>query len=605
MAAGGGDAALAREGGVRDDDDDPCGRPLFLEGTRDIGMPATSRQDVIGRLRANGGVAVLVVGAGINGAAVFRELALHGLDALLVDKGDFACGATAAPSRMIHAGLRYLEQGDFALVREGVHERNLLLQNCPHCVFPLPTTIPLQSRLGGLWGVTRRALHLGAGKRARRRGAWMVKLGLVLYDRYARHNRQMPTHHFSSRAEALSRRPGLHPNTILTATYYDAWVSYPERLCLEVILDAEAACEGARALNYVSLQSASGDSVTLRDELTGQDLTVRPRAVVNAAGAWIDAANCRLGHESRLIAGTKGGHLVVENPELFRALDGEMLFYETPEGRAVLAMPWLGKTLLGSTDIRIADPDAAVCDEGEIDYMIGCLAHLLPGIRVDRSQILSTFSGVRPLRASDAATTGQMSRSHLCHVAPPTDAARFPVFSMVGGKWTPFRAFGEQTMDKLLDYFHMPRKVKTESLPIGGGRGFPRTPEARQDWLRGLAEATGLPSDRLEALLFRYGTRAEQVAEFCVARPDQPLQHHPAYSVREIESILRNERVAHLDDLVLRRTAIALLGELSRELLDELLALMARVHEWPQEQSAAERSRVVAILRERHRIDLS
>ena len=120
---------------------------------------------------------MLVVGAGINGAAVFRELALHGLDALLIDKGDFACGATAAPSRMIHAGLRYLEQGDYALVREGVHERNLLLQNCPHCVFPLPTTIPLQSRFAGLWGIVRKALHLGAGKRGKRRGAWMVKLG--------------------------------------------------------------------------------------------------------------------------------------------------------------------------------------------------------------------------------------------------------------------------------------------------------------------------------------------------------------------------------------------------------------------------------------------
>ncbi|MBM4032953.1 MAG: glycerol-3-phosphate dehydrogenase/oxidase, partial [Planctomycetes bacterium] len=477
---------------MRNDSGVQCGRALTTERTLTIGAPTKSRQEVIERLRAKGEVAVLVVGAGINGAAVFRELALNGFDALLIDKGDFGCGATAAPSRMIHAGLRYLEQGDYALVREGVHERNLLLQNCPHCVFPLPTTIPLQSRLDGLWGVIRKALHLGAGKRARRRGAWMVKLGLMLYDRYARHNRQMPKHHFSSRAEAFRRRPGLHPSTIMTATYYDAWISYPERLCLEVILDAEAACEGARALNYVSLQDASGGSVTLRDELTGQDFSVRPKAVVNAAGAWIDAANHRLGRESKLIAGTKGGHLVVENPGLFRALDGEMLFYETPEGRAVLAMPWLGKTLLGSTDIRIDDPDTAVCDEGEIDYMLGCLAHLFPGIRVDRSQIASTFSGVRPLRASDAATTGQMSRTHHCHVAPSTDAVPFPIFSMVGGKWTPFRAFGEQAMDKLLGYFGMPRKVSTEAMPIGGGKDFPRTPEAGQSWLRRLAEATGL-----------------------------------------------------------------------------------------------------------------
>ena len=560
---------------------------------------------MIGQLREDGEVSVLVVGAGINGAAVFRELALHGLDALLVDRGDFACGTTAAPSRMIHAGLRYLEFGEYQLVREGVHERNLLLQNCPHCIFPLPTTIPLQSRFGGLWGVIRKALHLGAGKRAKRRGAWMAKIGLSLYDRYARHNRQMPKHYFTSRADAFRRRPGLHPKTVLTATYYDAWVSYPERLCLEVILDAEAACDKAHALNYVSLQSTSGDAVTLRDELSGDELQVRPKVVVNATGAWIDSTNGRLGQPTTLIAGTKGGHLVLENEELFKALDGEMLFYETPDGRAVLAMPWLGKTLIGSTDIRIADPDAARCDDGEIDYMIGCLAHLLPGVRVDRSQILSTFSGVRPLRAADAATTGQMSRSHSCHVAPASESARFPIYSMIGGKWTPFRAFGEQTMDKLLDHFHMVRRVSTESLPIGGGRDFPRTAEARREWLRRVSAATDLSEDRLEDLLFRYGTRAEGVAEFCAEQPDQPLEHHATYTAREIEFIIRNERVLHLDDLLLRRTAIALLGELSGELLDELLAIFARLHEWPPERAAAERERVVEILRDRHRIEVT
>jgi glycerol-3-phosphate dehydrogenase len=354
----------------------------------------------------------------------------------------------------------------------------------------------------------------------------------------------------------------------------------------------------------VSLQSAAGDTVALRDELTGEELHLRPQAVVNATGAWIDLTSRRLGHPSTLIAGSKGAHLVLDNDELFEALDGEMLFYETPDGRAVLAMPWLGKTLIGSTDIRVDDPDAARCDDDEIDYMIGCVAHLLPDVKIDRSQIVSTFSGVRPLRAASAATTGQISRSHYCHVAPPTEAVRFPVYSMIGGKWTPFRAFGEQTMDKLLDHSHMARKLSTQSMPIGGGRNFPRTDQARQQWLRRLAESTGLPEDRLETLLFRYGTRAEQVAEFCTQQADQPLQHHDTYTTREIEFIIRNERVMHLDDLLLRRTAMALLGELTAELLDELLTILARLHEWPQDDTVAERRRVVEILRDRHRIEL-
>ena len=561
---------------------------------------------MIGRLRDSGEVSVLVVGAGINGAAVFRELGLHGIDSLIVDRGDFACGTTAGPSRMIHAGLRYLEFGEKDLVREGVHERNDLLITCPHYIFPLPTTIPLRSRTSGFRGVIAKALHLPAGKRPTYRGAWMVKVGLSMYDKFGAHNRQMPTHHFTSRADAFKRRPGLHPTTIMTATYYDGWISYPERLCMEVIEDGEAACKNAHALNYVSLQSAAGATVTLRDEISGEAFQVRPKVVVNAAGAWIDSANERLGHPSALIAGTKGGHLVLDNDELLAALDGEMLFYETPDGRAVVALPWLGKALIGSTDIRIDDPDTARCDDDETDYMIGAISHCLPDVKVDRSQILSTFSGVRPLRAFDAATTGQMSRAHYCDVAKPTDEANFPVYSMVGGKWTPFRAFGEQTMDKLLDHFGMTRKVNTESLPIGGGKGFPRTEDARQAWLTAQAEATGLDTERLDTLLFRYGMRAEQVAAFCMAEDDQLLEHHESYTVREIEFIIANERVLHLDDLLLRRTAIALLGDLTKDraLFDELLTLLATAHNWTPEQTSDERRRTVEILRDRHGIEL-
>ena len=564
-----------------------------------------SRQDTIAQLRENPEVSVLVVGAGINGASVFRELALHGFDALIVDRGDFACGTTAAPSRMIHAGLRYLEFGEKKLVSEGVHERNLLLQNCPHYIFPLPTTIPYQSRFEGMMGVIRKTLGMSPGARSKRRGAWMIGVGLRMYDKFAAHNRQMPKHHFTSRADAFDRRPGLHPATIGTATYYDGWISYPERLCMEVITDAEAACENARALNYASAQSCDGDTVTLRDEITGQDIQVRPKVVVNAAGAWIDFANKNLGHPSKLIAGTKGAHLILENDELLKALDGEMLFYETPDGRAVVALPWLGKPMIGSTDIHVDDPDQARCDDEEIDYMIGCLKHLLPNVKVDRSQILSTFSGVRPLMAANAETTGQMSRSHFTDISKPTENANFPVFSLVGGKWTPFRAFGEQAMDKLLKHFDMPRKICTESLPVGGGKDFPRTDLDRAHWTDALSETTGLDENRIDTLLVRYGTVAAQVAEFCTAGEDKPLAGNATYTAREIEFIIRNERVLHLDDLLLRRTAIALLGELTSELLDELLAIFASLHELSESQTATERKRTINILQDRHHINLT
>ena len=547
---------------------------------------------------------MLVVGAGVNGAGLFRELAVEGLDVLLVDRSDFCSGASAAPSRMIHGGLRYLEFGEFSLVREAVIERNRLLLNAPHYVGPLPTTIPLFRRISGALTGIRRFLHLG-GARPAHRGSFMVKIGLKLYDMYTRKHRLMPKHRFASRDEALARRPALHPRTLCTATYYDARISYPERMCLELVLDAEAACPKARALNYVSLSGAAGREVLLRDELTGEQLHVCPKVLVNAAGAWIDLANSRIGHETKLIGGTKGGHLVLDSPDLLAALDGEMVYYETPDGRVSVALPWLGKALVGTTDIRIDDPDDARCDEDEVDYILDAIGEVFPGLEVGRGDIVSRFSGVRPLCYSDEAETAKVSRNHHCHIIEPAGEVGFPVYSMAGGKWTTFRSFSEEVADMLLARLGLARQADTRDLPIGGGRGFPADQDARRRWLDDLHESTQLGAERLETLLVRYGTRAAEIAAFCTAEPDSPLEHHAAYTAREIEFIIRSERTVYLDDLVLRRTAIALLGELSGQLLDELLGIMAGVCDWAAEQTSDERRRTVEILLDRHGIDVS
>ena len=562
------------------------------------------RARTVSTLRSTPDVSVLIVGAGVNGAGLFRELALQGVDALLVDRGDFCSGASAAPSRMIHGGLRYLEFGEFRLVRESVIERNRLLLNAPHYVAPLPTTIPLFVRLSGALTAMRRFMHLGGGNRPAHRGSIMVKIGLTFYDIFTRKHRIMPKHRFTSRAKAMKRRPALHPETICTATYYDAWISYPERLCVELVLDAQAACPQARALNYASLQSASGSHVVLRDELTGKDIRIRPRTVVNATGAWIDMTNRRIGPETQLIGGTKGAHLVLDSPDLLAALDGEMIYYETPDGRVSVALPWLGKALVGSTDIRIDNPDDARCEEDEVDYILASIGEALPGVNVSRADIVSRFSGVRPLRYSNESTTGQVSRNHLCDVIEPDGEMGFPVLSMVGGKWTTFRSFAEQVADTLLDRLDLPRRVDTRDLPIGGGKDFPADDSAMRRYLADLRDRCRLDKDRARNLLERYGTRGADVAAFCAAAPDHPLIHHAAFTAREIEFIIRNEDVMHLDDLVLRRTAIALLGELTSDLLDELLAILATAHNWSPQHVDAERERTKSLLRDRHGIEL-
>jgi len=440
------------------------------------------RQDMVDDVKSHPDVSVLIVGGGINGVGLLRELALQGVDVLLVDKADFCSGASAALSRMVHGGLRYLEFGEFRLVAESLKDRNLLLRNARHYVHPLRTTIPIFHRFSGVFGAIRKFLHLGAGKRPTSRGSLIVKMGLTFYDILTRKNRVMPKHKFASRRKSLAVRPMLPKDIVCTATYYDAWVSYPERLGLELILDARAIYPEARAMNYVALESAEGDTVLLRDGLSGNSLRVRPKIVVNATGAWIDLTNRMIDLDTTLIGGTKGAHLVIDNERLYEALDGGMIYYETPEGRVAVVLPWLGKALMGSTDIRVDNPDDVRCTDDEVEYMLESIRQVFPDLQIDRSQIVSRFSGVRPLQYSDADATVEVSRDHFCAVNEGDDHLGFPVYSMTGGKWTTFRAFAEQVTDTILERLALERRLASEDVEIGGGRGYPDDDAAMRRW---------------------------------------------------------------------------------------------------------------------------
>ena len=187
-----------------------------------------TREDRLEALRHRPEVSVLILGGGINGVGLLRELALQGVDALLVDKSDFCSGASSASTRVIHGGLRYLENGEFRLVKESLRERNRLLKNAPHYVRPLPITIPIFSWTDGLFSALGR--FLGFKVPPSDRGALLLKIGLSLYDLFAGNHAVLPTHQFKSRHVSLAARPQLPPEIVCTAIYYDAWISYPERL---------------------------------------------------------------------------------------------------------------------------------------------------------------------------------------------------------------------------------------------------------------------------------------------------------------------------------------------------------------------------------------
>jgi glycerol-3-phosphate dehydrogenase len=563
----------------------------------------TKREEIGKHYQASPEVSVLIVGGGINGVGLFRELALQGVDVLLVERSDFCSGASAASSRMIHGGLRYLEFGEFRLVREAVRERNLLLQNAPHYVTPLKTTIPIFSFWSGMGSSIARFLGLNLNRPAHR-GALMVRLGLSVYDLLTRKHRMTPRHTFSSRKAALEKRPGLNPGLRYTATFYDGLISYPERLGLELIMDGEDLCPEAHALNYVDVQEAADDTVTLRDHISGESFSVRPRTVVNATGAWIDFTNKRLGHATQLIGGTKGAHLVLDNPALFETLDDDMIYYETPDGRVAVVLPWLGKALIGSTDIRIDDPDKIRCTDEEINYIISAVAEAFPKMEINRSQIISQFTGARPLPHSGESTVA-VSRDHSCTTLPPSDGIAFPVHSMVGGKWTTFRGFSEEMADRLLGELGRERRMGTGDLPIGGGKDFPLGDAGRVQWITKAAKETALSQARVDALLARYGTRALDVARYMTEEEDSPVTGLPGYSRREIAFMALHEQVAHLEDLVLRRTALALRGDLTQEILAEIAEILAEAVGWTQEERAEELARAETLLRERHSITLN
>ena len=531
-------------------------------------------------------LSVLIVGGGINGIGCFNELALQGIDVLLVEKSDFCAGTSAAMTRVIHGGLRYLENAEFRLVRESLRERNRLIRNAPHYVKPLPTTIPIFNWTSGMVPAVRNLLRWPA--RPGDRGAVVIKTGLTLYDLLAGRRSPLPRHTFRSRREALALRPSLNPEIICTATYYDARITYPERLCLELVQDAEAACPHAHALNYVRLLSASGGGVTLRDELSGETCTVRPRIVINAAGAWIDGVNRDIGRPSQFIGGTKGSHIVLDHPELVRATGDDMIYFVNRDGRICIFYAVQGKIVAGATDIPTTDPETS-CDDSEVDYILHAMQQAFPAIRVNRSHVVFRFCGVRPLPRSNALTPGQISRDHSFPVLPPGNGIDFPIYSLVGGKWTTFRALAEQVTNQLLRVLGRPRLRSSAHLPIGGGKGYPRMPQG-----------TGLSQARLLSLQERYGTGADRVAAYLVAGPDSPLASLPAYSCREIEFIARNERVLHLDDIILRRTLIGLLGEATRPVIEELASIVAPILHWPPQTAAAEVARTTHLLQSVH-----
>ncbi len=544
-------------------------------------------------LAARGRVQALIIGGGINGIATFRDLALQGVDVVLVERNDFASGATAASSHMIHGGIRYLENGEFRLVKESVEERNGLLRIAPHFVKPLETTIPIYSTFTGILQAPLRFLTHKQGKPTER-GALLIKVGLTIYDTFSRDGGTVPRHRFHGRKRSLEALPKLDERVRWTATYFDASVHDPERLALDVLLDGCAADPRATAVNYVEAIGLDGDTVTLRDTVSGETFTVSADVVVNTSGPWSDLTNETLGRPSTFMGGTKGSHIVLDHPELLEATKGREIFFEHEDGRIVLIYPLKGRVLVGTTDIDADPSKPAVCTEEEVDYFFDLIHHVFPTIEVDREQIVFRYSGIRPLPRHEDTAPGFVSRDYRIEVAKRDGAA--PLVTLVGGKWTTFRALGESLANSVLGLLGAERTVSTAGRAIGGGNGFPTTPEAAEEWKKEHL-ATVLEGRRAQ-LLERYGTRAAQVAAYLADGEDREIVGG-RLSTRELAWMVEREHVVHLTDVVLRRTDIAFTGAATPDVLEEIADALAEAAGWSAETRDAELAACIQELADR------
>ncbi|HSM30729.1 MAG TPA: glycerol-3-phosphate dehydrogenase [Woeseiaceae bacterium] len=499
---------------------------------------------------------VAVIGAGINGAGIARDAALRGLSVVLFDKGDVCNGTSWASSRLIHGGLRYLEYGEIPLVFESLHERRHLRRIAGHLVKPLRICIPIY--------------------RGAKRGPFLIKLGLLGYDLLS-WRKPLPHHKMLSEDEIRAREPGLLQESLRAAAcYYDAQVTYAERLVLENVLAARAA--GAEVMTYsevtsIGVRGGTVVSLTCEDAVTGHQAQFAPKTVVNAAGPWVDSVLGRTGQRMpELIGGTKGSHIVVSP---FEGAPRDAFYVEAEtDGRPFFILPWNGLFLIGTTDIRYDDdPSQVHASRQEVDYLLEETNRVFPAARLSVGDVHYAYAGVRPLPQRTHGPESAITRRHIIKSHRRTAQG---LFSIVGGKLTTYRNLAEQTVDKIGKALgrRLPEcRTRDTLLPGAGG-----VEDARE----ALAEYPGLSEQGIERLLRIYGGRATGIAAVAERRPELAgcIDEGATIPAAEVAFVIGEELPRTLTDIVYRRMMIGLDADQGRPHYARIAELAAAEFGW-------------------------
>lgn len=523
---------------------------------------------------------VLILGAGVNGACVARELVLNGVPVVVVEANDIGGGATAKSSRLIHGGLRYLEYGEFRLVRESLAERRRLLELAPQFVKPLRLHIPLRRRRGGILQAACRFVGLGRVRWVQRlleaagipaeRGLWAGRIGLWLYDRIAGRGPLPP--HESARLPAADRPPFDPRHYRWVLSYWDAQMEAPERFVVALLRDAAAAAQAQNLpweiLTYHRAR-LEGEGVVI--EPVGRAPTAAPRRfrpamIVNATGAWGDRTLAGLPTPApRLFGGTRGSHIVSRHAGLRSAIGNDAVYAEAPDGRLVFILPWRSAVLVGTTDERYeGDPAEAVATDAEIAYLVQMVQFVFPGVGFRAADVESHYSGIRPLPYVPAGKPSAITRDH--GIDSRTTPNGIPIETLIGGKLTTCRAFGEQAADRVLMRLGRPRTADTRLRIIPGGGGFPREAAEELRCVERLAGDYAISEASAAAVWRLFGTESERVLSESLGptsarTPAGDDPRHPLEGtllpVGVVDWIIRHEWVQTVSDLVERRLLLA------------------------------------------------
>lgn len=479
---------------------------------------------------------VIIIGAGINGAGIASDAALRNLRVLLLDKDDIASGTSSRSTRLIHGGLRYLEHGEVSLVRESLRERETLLHIAPHLVKPLPILVPIY--------------------RENRRSKTAIQAGMLAYDVLS-FDRSLPRHKMLSRDAVIQLVPGLNGVGLKAgALFYDAQVEFAERLVLENVLSAVE--HGATLITHAEIKSLIVEqgqisSICYLVDRSSDVRTAHAKVFINAAGPWVDEVLGLAGYaEQPLIGGTKGSHLVV--PSFPDAPKVAIYFEALTDRRPFFIIPWNDNYLIGTTDIRFAgDLDQVRIEEREVDYLLSETNRIFPRANLTASNILYSYSGVRPLPLTDLKDEQRITRRHFIREHKHLTN----LLSIVGGKLTTYRSLSEQAVDLVFRKLGRPiEKCVTATTLLPGARRLREVEEMLREQRGSLPAA--------ERLLRIYGSRALQLLELATRNQlSTPLSPNTTALSGEVIFAFEREFAHSLTDCLLRRTMLGLEADLA------------------------------------------